>query len=83
MDMVKATHWVVRGNLDFTKRINLQGRRYSLGGVQLLYRCWAVARGILVSAQSGGTSMHMVYIYFTDVSGHQARSLSLPLYDFL
>ena len=30
MEMVKATHWVVRGDLDFTKRIVLQGRRYRL-----------------------------------------------------
>ena len=30
MEMAKSTHWVVRGELDFTKLINLQGRRYRL-----------------------------------------------------
>jgi len=30
MEMIKYTHWGVRGELDFTKRITLMGRHYRL-----------------------------------------------------
>ena len=34
MEMVKASHWTVRGDLEFNKRITLQGRRYRLTGTR-------------------------------------------------
>ena len=30
MEMVKSTHWRVRGDLEFNKRITVQGRNYRL-----------------------------------------------------
>ena len=48
MEMIKSTNWKVRGDLEFNKRISLQGRHYTLEDTEPYVNARGVSGVLLV-----------------------------------